>query len=369
MTKNDDKYGLSELESMDEGEQQQTKRPTRRPRPTRSSPALSVLQKDNKAINHVNSALSRAKEAEKALAELEERYEKDINAAKEKQKPFEMIMPITKTKVRFEEVEVDPSLIDVSIENERDQSLLDEISLSDILPKIRLQGQSKPGILRPKGKRFELIDGSRRLACTKILEIKFKALVGDVPDGDVRELSEVGNTYKKPSPYEKAKFYERLIKDGEFKSWNNLAAAKGISQSTASRLKACADLEEVFVRCFVCPTDMPTRFGETIAKLLKENKKGVFERAKELVELRNSDPDSVEVENIVAELKKASKKPVKKLPGRTPVIYKNTDSSTSLKFSTTNKGATKFEISGADEKQLNDILELINKKLKLAKSK
>ncbi len=108
-----------------------------------------------------------------------------------------MTMPVTQQEVVFELQRIDPSKIDVSPENERIQEFLDEISLRDILPSIRKQGQQFPGTVRPKKDgRFELIEGSRRLKAAVLAKKPYLALVGDVPDADVRELSVIENKHQ-----------------------------------------------------------------------------------------------------------------------------------------------------------------------------
>ena len=185
---------------------------------------------------------------------------------------LKLVMPITKQEISFELLNIDPSLVDISPENERDQEFLDEIALRDLIPDIKKHGQTKPGLVRPIGNgRFELIEGSRRRRTQEILGNKFQAFSGDVPDADVRVLSVSENIKKDVSPYEKGVAYKKQMTKGEFESWAELAAVKGISTSQASRLKMLADLSPRFVKILPTPSSMSTKYGELISSLRKKN--------------------------------------------------------------------------------------------------
>ena len=278
-------------------------------------------------------------------------------------------MPVTKQEVIFELKHVDPSLIDVSPENERIQGFLDEISLQDILPSIKKHRQQKPGTLRPKqGGRFELIEGSRRLAAVKLANHQYLALVGDVPDADVRELGIIENKHQDVSPYEKAKAYQRQIENGEYENWTQLGAARGISSSHISRYRACVELDELFVRILPSPSDMPLSYGETIAQLKKKGEDDLKSKAGELLQNRKTAiADKLEVpdaEEVVKLLKSAVRAKSETPKAWKPVIYKSKDGKV-LKHSVTNRGSTKFEISGVDEGQLEKILAFLTSTMKV----
>ncbi len=366
--KKTDKYGLNDLMG-DSVSVEEKPELTRRKRP---SPSISALTSNDSPVSHVKSAIEKSKKAELEL----QNTKKKLEEVKQAKAHIDLTMPITKQVVSFELLEIDPALIDVSKENERDQSLLDEVSLSDILPGIEKNGQSEPGKLRPKSDgRYELVDGSRRLACVKILKRKYKALVGKIPDADVRALSDIDNQYKEVSPYEKAKFYQGLINRKEYENWSQLAAAKNISTSQMSRFKACSTLDEKFVRVFLSPSDMPLSYGETVAKLMKGNRAGLIKKVDELTKLRNKnnrtehENKQLEPEEIIKELRKSSKekKGLKTPKIKEPIKYFSKDKKTTLKHSISSKGTTKFEIEGAQEEDLNALVSEIISRLKLQK--
>ncbi|MDF1746478.1 MAG: ParB/RepB/Spo0J family partition protein [Gimesia sp.] len=375
MTK--DKYGnIDELLSGSGEPEAVDSTPKRTKRP---SPALGVMTGDNRPTSVTDGLKAEKQKAERALEEAQQQFEKeksDLLKALEDAKnsgvessPIILTMPVTKQEVTFGLRHVDPSLIDVSPENERIQGFLDEISLQDILPSIRKNRQQKPGTLRPsKGGRFELIEGSRRLAAVKLANQQYLALVGEVPDADVRELGIIENKHQDVSPYEKAKAYQRQIEHGEYENWTQLGAAKGISSSHISRYRACVELEELYVRILPSPSDMPLSYGEIIAQLKKKGERNLKAKAEELQGKRKvALTDKLELpdaEEVVKILKSAVRTKVEAPKAWKPVVYKSKDGKV-LKHTVTNKGANKFELSGVNEGELEKILSFLTSTLKV----
>lgn len=371
----DDKYG--NIDDLMSSSQDAEAAPARRKRP---SPALAVMTDDKRPTSVTDSLKADKTAAEEALKDATSKFEKEkekllaeVEKAKGMEKggaPIVLTMPVTKQEVTFELRTIDPGLIDVSPENERIQEFLDEISLQDILPSIKKHGQQKAGTLRPsKGGRFELIEGSRRLASVKLAEKPYLALVGDVPDADVRELGVIENKHQDVSPYEKAKAYLKQIDSNEFENWTQLGASKGISSSHISRYRSLVELDELFVRILPAPSDMPLSYGETISALLKKGRKELESKASELLEQRKlALSECIELpdaEGVIKILKSAVR--TKKEAPKTwkPVVYKSENGEVELKHSVTNKGATKFEITGITDGQLEKILSLVAGTLKL----
>ncbi|MBU2887713.1 ParB/RepB/Spo0J family partition protein [Gilvimarinus agarilyticus] len=282
-----------------------------------------------------------------------------------------LTMPVSGQKVEFYQQEVNPELVDVSAENERLQEFLDPISLGDILPSIEADGQQKPGTLRPKADgRFELIEGSRRLASVKLVKKPFLALVGEVPDVDVRALSVIENKHKDVSAYEKAQAYQRQLDAGEFKNWSQLGIAKGISTSHISRYKACVELDEIFVRILRSPSDMPLSYGETVQKLMRRDAGSVLIEAKSLLKERRSanDVESVlDAEEILKRLKSSVRGKQFKPTKKQPVRYESQSGKVAVKHSITSSGTTKLELIGVKDEQVEDLVSHIVKSLKVEK--
>ena len=341
------------------------------PRKRRPSPALGAMAGDSRPTTVTDGLKQEKQAAEKALADATHQFEQEkaqlmsaLDAAKNHPNgtaPIILAMPVTKQEVEFNLRRIDPALIDVSPENERIQMFLDEISLQDILPSIKKHGQQKPGTVRPiAGGRFELIEGSRRLASVKLAQHDYLALVGEVPDADVRELGIIENRHQDVSPYEKAKAYQKQIIKGEFENWTQLGAAKGISSSHIARYRACAELDELFVRILPSPSDMPLSYGETISQLVKKSEGALRLKATELLTLRKAalrdKSELPDAEELIKSLKSAVRMKVETPKTWRPVVYQTKGGSQSIKHSLSSKGTTKFELAGLTEVQLEKAL-------------
>lgn len=309
------------------------------------------------------------KELEKAVTKFEKEKKvllEDLEKARAGF-PIVLTMPVTKQDVTFKLESIDPALIDVSPENERIQEFLDEISLGDILPSVKKHGQQKPGTVRPKkGGRFELIEGSRRLASVKLARKKYLALVGDVPEADVRELGIIENKHQDVSPYEKSIAFNRMIESGEFDSWRQLGAAKGISDSHILRYKACVNLDKLFIHILPSPSSMPLTYGETIGKLLRKEEKALIKKAKELLKDREKslvNNETLDTEDILKTLKSSVRTKTESPKTWKPVTYRSADGKCSLKHAITNKGATKLELAGVSDKDVESVLQYLTKTL------
>ena len=343
----------------------------------RSSPALDAMQGKRQAISVTESLKEDKARAERALEEATDKFEKEKEAlvsqlesktAGGNGKPIVLTMPVTQQEVVFDLQRIDPSKIDVSPENERIQEFLDEISLSDILPSIKKNGQQFPGTVRPsKGGRFELIEGSRRLKSAILAKKDFLALVGDVADADIRELSIIENKHQDVSFYEKAKAWERQIENGEYKSWHQLGAVKGMSSSNMNRYKACAELHEDFVRILPSPSDMPLVYGELIAKLKKKEEKSLNAKVQGLLDRRKQSlkggSELLGVEDVIKELKSAVRVKQAKPTAKKPVIYQSKEGGRIVKHTVSSKGTNKFEIDGVGDDEVKEIVETLIKKL------
>lgn len=359
----------------------ETSRVSTRSRVKRPTPALGVMSGEQKTTRIVDSLKEEKKAVEDELKQAREAFEEEkiqllaqLDMAKSKETPSSaniiLTMPVTKQEISFELKSVAPSLIDVSVENERIQDFLDELSLKDILSSIKKQGQQKPGTLRPKSNgRYELIEGSRRLAAVKLAEKNYLALVGAVPDADVRELSVIENKHQDVSAFEKAKAYQRQIERGEYTSWTQLGAALGISSSHINRFKSCSELDDIFVRILPSPSHMPLSYGETISSLIKKERDELYRKAEELLGLRdaaiNGGADCLDVDEILNLLKRAVRTKSQAPTVKKPVLYKSKSGHVSLKHSLSSKGTNKFEVSGLSEEKLSSLLQYLTKTLKV----
>ncbi|GAA4649315.1 hypothetical protein GCM10023116_15890 [Kistimonas scapharcae] len=214
----------------------------------------------------------------------------DLSQKNETSDSVEFEMPISKQKVRFKLLEIEPEQIFVSSVNQRDQSLLSEISVSDIFESIKMHGQTEPGMARPtKDGRYELIMGSRRLFCVRSLGRKYKALVGEVPDIDIQELSNTENAQNPISLYELGCYWSRLLGDGVYSSQRSLAEELGVNLSKVNRgLQLFEKVNKVVIKAFPKPTDISRSVAEWLIKQTnnKDSEKALIGKCEQLLELK-----------------------------------------------------------------------------------
>jgi ParB family chromosome partitioning protein len=91
--------------------------------------------------------------------------------------------------------------------------VLDEQRLEELAGSIRENGVLQPVLIRPFGKSYQLVAGERRLAAAQRAGLmKIPAIVREVPDDRLLELSLVENIQREPlNPMEEAQAYQKLI--------------------------------------------------------------------------------------------------------------------------------------------------------------
>ena len=108
-------------------------------------------------------------------------------------------------------VELDIDLIDPSPHQPRTR--YDEQRLRELADSIRTHGLVQPIIVRRRGLRYEIIAGERRWRAAQLAgALKIPAVIRDVPDEQVLELSLIENIQREDlNPIEEAQAYQRLI--------------------------------------------------------------------------------------------------------------------------------------------------------------
>ena len=382
--KKDNKYGdMDELLGSADAAAPAAAPVGRRKRPL--SPALGAVTGNTKPTRVLDEVTAKKDQLEKQLLEERAKNEeekaslvKELEAAKSSAAagegaPIVLTMPVTKQEVSFLPLTIDPNLIDVSEENERIQDFLDEISLRDILPSIKKHGQQKPGTVRPKANgRYELIEGSRRLAAIKLTGQKYLALCGDVPDADVRDLSVIENKHRDVSPYEKSKAYQRQLEGGEYSSWQQLGVAKGISDSHINRFKKAAEMDEIFIKILPSPSDMTLAYADNVQRLAAldgAQKDKLFAEADRILGLREGvleeGGEPLDADNVFKLLKSSVRVKTAGPTKKRPMSYASKDGKVKLKHSITNSGSTKLELAGVDKDKLDKVLDFLKKTLKV----
>jgi len=282
----------------------------------------------------------------------------EIEALKENLDSYEHKMPVTGLAVRFKLQKINPDLIDVSPENERDQALLTLPAVADILPDIEKYQQQEPGFVRPKeGGRFELIAGSRRKFCAQHLNRDFLAFVGDVPDADVRVMSRTENKQSPISPWEKAHSIARDIERGLYTDWTHAAAVEGVTRQALQKYKVLLDVDRDFVSAFPSPSDINTTRGRWIVNVKNQDAK-LYGKIRYLARELGKDGVERSAEDVFKLLKAKAREQnkVKQPSKKAPIEYKVGGGKLVDRLSRDGK-TRKLELTGIDDELVRRVVE------------
>ncbi|MCF2906947.1 transcriptional regulator [Pseudoalteromonas sp. DL2-H2.2] len=130
-------------------------------------------------------------------------------------------------------------------DNRRDQTLLNERSVADILPAIEADKRNlHPALCWDKGAVHEVLSGSRRRKACLLANADYVILTSaDFTDEDAKVLSVSSDQYIAPSLWEQGKAFSQtkqaLISQGKKGSYREIAAIEGLSHTAiADSLKA-----------------------------------------------------------------------------------------------------------------------------------
>lgn len=153
--------------------------------------------------------------------------------------------------------------------NERDQELLTDAALSDILPSFLEEGQEEPAYGRTlEDNRLETADGSRRrMACIKTSN-DYLIWNADLSDDEMEHISQIGNKYLPPSAYERGKRYCRLIDSGKYPSAAALSKAEGVDRKIIQRCRDTAQLPREIITLYRTVNDISARAGSELYRNL-----------------------------------------------------------------------------------------------------
>ncbi|TAX48347.1 plasmid partitioning protein RepB (plasmid) [Rhizobium leguminosarum] len=133
-------------------------------------------------------------------------------------------------------VELDPGLIDASFVSDR--LAIDAAELAQLVEQIREHGQQVPILVRPHPEsrgRYQVAYGHRRLAATRVIGIRVRAVVRDLTDGQLVVSQGQENSARTNLSYiERALFASRL----EERSFGRdvIMAALGVDKAALSRM-------------------------------------------------------------------------------------------------------------------------------------
>lgn len=194
--------------------------------------------------------------------------------------------------------------------NERDQELLTESALADLIPTFKEAGQQFPAIGRMVNGIVEVADGSRRRATAIFTKQPFKILIGELSNDDMAWLTKLGNDYQPTSAYERGKRYARLLKYEYDNNISALAKAEGVDRKIITRNIKVATLPVEILKAFPAPHDLSAKGGEALAVLYKDNNDELMLAAMDIIEKR-SKGEIIDGDETLNKLKSSIKKPEK----------------------------------------------------------
>ncbi|EAB9447494.1 ParB/RepB/Spo0J family plasmid partition protein [Salmonella enterica subsp. diarizonae] len=194
--------------------------------------------------------------------------------------------------------------------NERDQALLTQAALDDLIPSFLTSGQQNPAFGRKISGIIEVADGSRRRQTAIYTHSEYRVLVGDLDDEQMAWLSTIGNSYRQTSAYERGKRYARRLKNEFGDNVSKLAEAENISRKIIMRCIKTAELPREIIALFSNPNELSARAGESLAKVYAGNEDAVLAFAQHLAK-RQKRGESFETDEILKQLHDVAEKPTK----------------------------------------------------------
>ncbi|EBB8134186.1 ParB/RepB/Spo0J family plasmid partition protein [Salmonella enterica] len=172
--------------------------------------------------------------------------------------------------------------------NERDQELLTEDSLDDLIPSFLLTGQQNPAFGRRSAGLIEVADGSRRRKAAILTSSDYRVLVGDLDDEQMAALSRLGNDYRPTSAYERGKRYAFRLEHEFAGNISSLSEAENISRKIITRCINTARLPKCVVALFTHPGELSARAGDLLFKSFTGKEKQLLQQTEFLHDQKKS---------------------------------------------------------------------------------
>lgn len=172
--------------------------------------------------------------------------------------------------------------------NERDQELLTEDALDDLIPSFLLTGQQTPAFGRRVAGVIEVADGSRRRKAAILTDCDYRILVGDLDDEQMGALSRLGNDYRPTSAYERGNRYAQRLENEFNGNISALADAENISRKIITRCMNTAKLPKSVMALFNHPGELSARAGEALYKDFADKEELLLQQAANLHEQKNA---------------------------------------------------------------------------------
>lgn len=193
----------------------------------------------------------------------------------------------------------------VWIGNERDQELLNESSLDDLIPSFLSSGQQNPALGRRVNGTIEVADGSRRRMAAITTGSEYRILIGDLDEEQMDALCRLGNDYRPTSAYERGKRYSRLLEDKFNGNVSALAEKENLSRISILRCMNTAKLPRELVSLFAHPGQLSARAGEQLANFFEKNEYVLLSNIRALAQ-KKSAGELLEPEDIIRSVQSLS---------------------------------------------------------------
>jgi ParB family transcriptional regulator, chromosome partitioning protein len=246
----------------------------------------------------------------------------------------------------------------ISVNPYQPRKLFEEQSLSELAQSIKEHGIIQPIVVRPKGKRYEIVVGERRFRAAKLANLtEVPVIVKDLTEQEMMELAILENLQREDlTPIEEAEAYQMLMVNLNI-TQEQLAQRLGKSRPYIANLVRLLQLPEP-VREKVNKGELSMGQGRTLLGL--KNKRRIEEVAhKVLKEQMNVRQLEALVQQYNTPVSRETKKPKKK-----DVFVRSTENQlreffgTQVQISKTKKKG-KIEIEFYSEDDLQRILDLL----------
>ena len=189
----------------------------------------------------------------------------------------------------------------VWVNNERDQTLLTEEALDDLIPSFLVSGQQSPAFGRKVADVIEVADGSRRRMTAMLTACDFRILVGDLDDEQMGSLSKLGNDYRPTSAYERGHRYIKRLNNEFGGNISALSEAENISRKIISRCMNTAKLPRELMALFSHPGELSARSGDALSKVFAIHEADLLAHV-ERISQRKAAGEKLDAEEIFNEL-------------------------------------------------------------------
>lgn len=167
-------------------------------------------------------------------------------------------------------IEVEPNLVDRTEFVDRLERAFYDERFVELRQSISENGQMVPVLLRPKGQRFEIVFGHRRVEACKQLGRKVRAMVADVESLQdlVRRMVRENEDREGLSVYERGCNVKTWIDKGIFSN-DEVQELLGLSRQAVGELLVLAELPQQAIKAIGDPRDIPLNVGTSIVRALR----------------------------------------------------------------------------------------------------